>query len=259
MTNYRKHLQGTSARWCARIAPRASDGLATILLKGIVVIPSFLWMRFIFLPVMRRLEAPSMWLSSWLSNTSEAERWWLALDLYKAVMTIALAGCYVLSTWLAGPGPAAWYARPVVVLCSICVILRLIELCTLLMLLFNDPQYRPRSYFRTVANSFWHYLEIVLGFAVLYVTVCVFRPEAICDDHGRSLIATRGAPFYFSTTTIATIGYGDYAPVSSVARMLVIAEAMIGLFLVLTVLPACIARFGMPVSKEVGAEHAQPG
>jgi hypothetical protein len=36
--------------------------------------------------------------------------------------------------------------------------------------------------------------------------------------------------FYFSLITLSTVGYGDVAPVSRVARMLAVMEAISGLF-----------------------------
>jgi hypothetical protein len=65
-----------------------------------------------------------------------------------------------------------------------------------------------------------------------YVTVERLSPGAF------QLPATVGGPgtlsgygaFYFSFVTLCTVGYGDIAPVSNVARMLALTEAITGLF-----------------------------
>jgi voltage-gated potassium channel len=79
----------------------------------------------------------------------------------------------------------------------------------------------------------------VAGFLLLgllwmpaYLTVARLNPSAF------TLPSVPGAPpvldgfsaFYFSFITLCTVGYGDIAPVSKVARMLAVTEAITGLF-----------------------------
>jgi|LakMenE18May11ns_1017448.scaffolds.fasta_scaffold9919160_3 voltage-gated potassium channel len=94
------------------------------------------------------------------------------------------------------------------------------------LVLASDIFSRPRSYRRAVLLLFFNFLEIVFDFAVLYSSGHHVNPafEHLID------------PVYFSFTTSTTIGFGDYTPISTVARILVICQALIYLlFLVLFV------------------------
>ncbi len=94
------------------------------------------------------------------------------------------------------------------------------------LVLASDIFSRPRSYRRAVLLLFFNFLEIVFDFAVLYSSGKHISPSFV------NLID----PIYFSFTTSTTIGFGDYAPVTSVAKFLVICQAIIYLlFLVLFV------------------------
>ena len=76
------------------------------------------------------------------------------------------------------------------------------------------------------------FLMLGLLWAPAYLAVARMNPQAF------TLPAAPGAPatlepfsaFYFSFITLCTVGYGDIAPVSNVARMLAITEAITGLF-----------------------------
>jgi hypothetical protein len=76
------------------------------------------------------------------------------------------------------------------------------------------------------------YLLLGLLWAPAYAAVARLNPHAF------TLPAAPGAPttldgfsaLYFSFITLCTVGYGDIAPVSKVARMLAMIEAVTGLF-----------------------------
>jgi hypothetical protein len=94
------------------------------------------------------------------------------------------------------------------------------------LVLASDIFSRPRSYRRAVLLLFFNFLEIVFDFAVLYSSGKHVSPDltGFLD------------PIYFSFTTAATIGFGDFVPISKVAKLLVIGQAVIYLlFLVLFV------------------------
>lgn len=88
----------------------------------------------------------------------------------------------------------------------------------------SDIFSRPRSYRRSMLLLFFNYLEIVVSFGVIY-------------SRGNYLNKTFGHWFdsvYFSFITSATIGYGDFYPVTSMGKFLVSLQSII--FLVFVVL-----------------------
>ena len=79
----------------------------------------------------------------------------------------------------------------------------------------------------------------VSGFLLLgLLWMPAYAAIARMDPHAFALPTSPGAPatldgfsaFYFSFITLCTVGYGDIAPVSRVARMLAVTEAVAGLF-----------------------------
>lgn len=75
----------------------------------------------------------------------------------------------------------------------------------------------------------------VAGFLMLgvlwvpvYVLVARLNPAAFRVPDGSALNGFNA--FYFSFMTLCTVGYGDITPVSKVARMLAVTEAIAGLF-----------------------------
>lgn len=81
----------------------------------------------------------------------------------------------------------------------------------------SDVISRPSSYRRSLLMLFFNYLEIVLAYAILY-------------SQGNYM----NAPFthwydaiYFSFTTMATIGFGEYHPVTGVGKFLICSQSLI--------------------------------
>ena len=72
------------------------------------------------------------------------------------------------------------------------------------------------------------YLAIILLFGTYYWATFTCSDEAICSIKGFSANPSIGDFIYFSATTIATLGYGDAVPVSSLARFLSSLEAIVG-------------------------------
>jgi hypothetical protein len=73
------------------------------------------------------------------------------------------------------------------------------------------------------------YLLLAVAFGEAFWLLLQLRPDAF---HFPDVPATRGATrsslFYFSLTTLTTLGYGDILPVSSIARSLATMEGLIG-------------------------------
>ena len=68
------------------------------------------------------------------------------------------------------------------------------------------------------------YIYMVLGFALSYLVISHYDPRAF---NLSDLDAISG--IYFSGATIATGGFGDIYPVSTLARLIVIVEIAAGL------------------------------
>lgn len=56
--------------------------------------------------------------------------------------------------------------------------------------------------------------------------------------------------FYFSFVTLSTIGYGDITPVSRVARMLCVMEAITGMFYVAVLVARLVSIYSSPTAAE---------
>lgn len=95
----------------------------------------------------------------------------------------------------------------------------------------------PHSSISTVLYALASYAFTIYGFAIAYVFVSHWQVYAFnvpALDFFDSI--------YFSMITITTVGYGDIVPKSSIARLLVMAEVMIGLSYVVFIF-SLIGRF----------------
>lgn len=80
----------------------------------------------------------------------------------------------------------------------------------------SDMLSRPRSYKRSMLMLFFNYIEIVFSFGVLYS----------CGNNLNRPFETWFDPIYFSMITLSSIGYGDYMPVTTYAKVLVSIQAL---------------------------------
>ena len=91
------------------------------------------------------------------------------------------------------------------------------------------------------------YLLIVTVFALLYRLdpsgVANARPDAFADY------------FFFSVHTLATIGYGTFAPESLWAHVLVTVEAFTGLLLMAMLTGLTFAKFSRPTARVIFSRH----
>lgn len=98
---------------------------------------------------------------------------------------------------------------------------------------------------------FFDFVQSVLAFSVLY-TVIYFseetpndmfskpfwpasRPECVWQSMQMGMNV-----FYFSLVTVVTLGYGDFAPTTSLAKSVVVGQILIGLFFLVSVLAIAI-------------------
>jgi hypothetical protein len=90
----------------------------------------------------------------------------------------------------------------------------------------SDSLARPRSYRRSMLLLFFNYLEIIFDFAVIYSIGGFFnKPFQAWFD-----------PIYFSFITSASIGYGDYFPVTPLGKLVVSGHSVVFLIFVVVFL-----------------------
>ena len=86
----------------------------------------------------------------------------------------------------------------------------------------SDMFSKPRSYKRSMLLLFLNYIEIIFSFGVLYS----------CGDYLNKPFNHWFDAIYFSTINSASIGYGDYFPVTTIGKVLATAQAFLFLFFV---------------------------
>lgn len=90
----------------------------------------------------------------------------------------------------------------------------------------SDSLARPRSYRRSMLMLFFNYIEIILDFSVIYsLNNFLNQPFKAWYD-----------PIYFSFTTSASIGFGDFFPVTGMGKFIVSCQSIIFLMFVVVFL-----------------------
>jgi hypothetical protein len=96
---------------------------------------------------------------------------------------------------------------------------------------------------RSVAGAICVYMLFGMLFMFLYGVMAVV-------DHApffaQGTDGTRPIRLYFSFTTLATLGYGDYTPASNLGHALAVLEALIGQLYLVTVVAVVVTRLGRP-------------
>ncbi len=115
----------------------------------------------------------------------------------------------------------------------------------------------PKVNSEVLCGSISAYLMLGLLWALAYTLEADLNPQAFAFN----IPAAGSGPmegfeaFYFSFVTLSTVGYGDITPVSRVARMLAVTEAMTGLLYVAVLISRLVALYSTP---EAQAERDQP-
>jgi len=81
----------------------------------------------------------------------------------------------------------------------------------------SDTISNPSSFRRSMLLLFFNYLEIIFAYAVIYSG----------GNYLNQTFTQWYDPIYFSFTTLSTIGYGDYYPVTGIAKFLVCTQSLI--------------------------------
>lgn len=149
------------------------------------------------------------------------------IDLYVILMTVLLSIC--LSTI-----PLSTFAFYV-------AIYLMAEMFTVtLSVILVDSHFTEigiRSPHRSILLLGLGYLELMMGFAILYM-----QYQAISFNTGvKGIVSCPIDALYFSTVTITTLGFGDISPCNRAGRCLVMIETLGGIILIVFVLSAFIS------------------
>lgn len=149
----------------------------------------------------------------------------------------ALSELYVVVWFLALIALLWWRARPSTLAYAL-VGYRLIDGLNYRLCILYIDRYRRgwalRSLPRTLLLLVLNYGELVVGFAALYRwSGAIARSQ--CPG---VLLATPLDSLYFSSVTMTTLGYGDFAPVGDLGRRLVVSQLFAGFVFVVLVMGA---------------------
>jgi hypothetical protein len=106
-----------------------------------------------------------------------------------------------------------------------------------------------RSLNRSLILLLINYLELIVGFSILYL-----HTNSVGTSSGGLLVAPVES-LYYSVVTITTLGYGDYAPITSTGQWLVMVETLLGFVLVALVVGSFLT--GLKDIKELPPEKAK--
>jgi hypothetical protein len=109
--------------------------------------------------------------------------------------------------------------------------------------------YAPRVDSEVLCAAVAGYLLSGLAWSLAYSLLSRLDPNSFAFTLGpESMNVFTG--LYFSFVTLSTVGYGDIVPVSSVARMLAIVEAMFGMFYMTLLIARLVSLYSSKSSPE---------
>lgn len=103
----------------------------------------------------------------------------------------------------------------------------------------EEAKTKVHSYFRSFILLFVNYVEIIIGFAYLYLHLELVRPSDCSTP-----INTVDEALYFSVVTITTLGYGDMRPLPGLGRFCASIEPLMGFVLLILVLGLLFVELG---------------
>jgi hypothetical protein len=103
----------------------------------------------------------------------------------------------------------------------------------------------PRVDLQILCAAIATYLMLALLWSFAYILVDGLVPDSFVFTVGpvSSHSMNHFNALYFSFTTLSTVGYGDIVPVSGLARMLAMAEAVFGMFYVTLLIARLVALY----------------
>jgi len=104
---------------------------------------------------------------------------------------------------------------------------------------------------RSVAGAICVYLLFGMLFMWLYSVLAALGKTPF---FAQGTDGTRSVRLYFSFTTLATLGYGDYTPARNLGRALAVLEALIGQLYLVTVVAVVVTRLGRPARRATATQ-----
>ena len=159
------------------------------------------------------------------------------------LLTALLAVPAVLGRWINHLHPD-WFPSPVYFICTI------LFLAFVIFHILGFVLRAPRVNGEVLCASISAYLSLGLLWTLAYRLVDTLTPSAFALNSP----LTGNEPFdgftafYFSFTTLTTLGYGDITPVSRPARMLAVMEAMTGTLYVAVLIARLVSLYSAPVT-----------
>jgi voltage-gated potassium channel len=103
----------------------------------------------------------------------------------------------------------------------------------------------PRVDFGVLCAAVATYLMLGLLWSLSYILVDRLVPNSFVFTVGPSHSINNFTALYFSFITLSTVGYGDIIPVSGVARMLAMVEAVFGMFYVTLLVARLVSLYSV--------------
>ena len=97
--------------------------------------------------------------------------------------------------------------------------------------------YRLMSVRRSFVFAIVNFYEIIAAYALIYLTA---GNIVYCQTGAR--LATGTSALYYSTVTIATLGYGEFCPADDVSRVIVMAQLLTGVLFLVGIAPMVAAN-----------------
>jgi ion channel len=104
---------------------------------------------------------------------------------------------------------------------------------------------------RSVAGAICVYMLFGLLFMWVYSVLATLGDEPF---FAQGTDGTRPLRVYFSFTTLATLGYGDYTAAGNLGHALAVLEALIGQLYLVTVVAVVVTRLGRPGRRAIAIE-----
>jgi hypothetical protein len=169
---------------------------------------------------------------------------WLIANLYRVVIVFVLA-------YIAGVVEFAMLMTPdhfwiILIFCLVALVLTLSEFVINLEAVWKNE---PLSHTETLLNFVKLYVISIFSFSFLYTIL-----ESMGDVHHFNISNPTILLFdffYFSVVTVSTLGYGDITPMSLIAKLIVMAQTIIGYLFLSLLLGLMINWLGTEQEKTV--------
>ena len=94
--------------------------------------------------------------------------------------------------------------------------------------------------FNVIVGSMVLYMMIGYIFSIIYTILLEFRPMALNGIEVEAWYDNLATTNYFSFVTLTTLGYGDISPATPLTQVIVIIEAVIGMFYIAAIVASLV-------------------